>query len=87
MDTKNDLAHLGLMDRLKSRLFSNDFMVRYRQHANDFTRERWLTFVAVVIFLLNLLKRSQQDELDEFFKLRDGREVAIWSITKSAFTQ
>ena len=87
MDTKTDLAHLGLMEHLKSRLFSNDFTNRYRQQAKDFTRERCLTFVVVVIFLLNLLKRSQQDELDEFFKLQKGTQVTVRVVTKSAFTQ
>jgi len=37
--------------------------------------------------LLNMLKRSQQDELDEFFKLLHGTEVAVRAVTKSAFTQ
>jgi len=43
--------------------------------------------VVVVIFLLNLLKRSQQDELDEFFKLQKGTQVTVRVVTKSAFTQ
>ena len=37
--------------------------------------------------MLNLLKRSQQDELDEFFKLLTGTEIAVRVVTKSAFTQ
>lgn len=87
MDANTELAHQGLIEQLRSRLFSNDFETRHRENAKDFTRKRCLTFVIVVIFLLNFLKRSQQDELDEFFKLLKGTELAIRVVTKSAFTQ
>ena len=87
MDTKTNLAHLGIIEKLKQRLFSTDFMTCHRQDEKDFTRKRCLTFVVIVIFLLNLLKRSQQDELDEFFRLLKGTDVAIRTVTKSAFTQ
>lgn len=87
MDANTDLAHQGLIEQLRSRLFSNDFRSRHCQNAKDFTRNRCLTFVIIVVFLLNLLKRSQQDELDEFFKLLKGTELAIRVVTKSAFTQ
>lgn len=78
---------MGLFQAINSRLSSLDFMVRHRETGKDFTRDRCLTFIIVVIFLLNLLKRSQQDELDEFFKLLNGTEIARRVVTKSAFTQ
>jgi hypothetical protein len=87
MDANTELAHQGLIEQLRSRLFSNDFRTHYCQNIKDFTRKRCLTFVVIVIFLLNLLKRSQQDELDEYFKLLKGTELAIRVVTKSAFTQ
>lgn len=87
MDENTNLAYQGLIEQLKSRLFSNDFKIRHCQNTQDFIRNRCLTFVVIVIFLLNLLKRSQQDELDEYFKLLKGTELAIRSVTKSAFTQ
>jgi hypothetical protein len=62
-------------------------MVRHRQTEQAFTRKRCLTFIILIIFLLNMLKRSQQDELDEFFKLLNGGQVALRVVTKSAFTQ
>lgn len=62
-------------------------MVRNRQTEKDFTRKRCLTFVILIIFLLNMLKRSQQDELDEYFKLLNGGQVAKRVVTKSGFTQ
>ncbi len=62
-------------------------MVRHRQTEKGFTRKRCLTFIILITFLLNMLKRSQQDELDEFFKLLNGGQVAMRVVTKSAFTQ
>jgi len=87
MDTITASAYLGLFEQLKSRLFSNDFRVRHSQSEKDFTRKRCLTFVIVVIFLLNFIKRSMQDELDEHFRLLNGAEVAVRLVSKSAFTQ
>lgn len=77
----------GLFQRIKAVLFSPEFQVRHRQHPKDFTRQRYLTFVVVVCFLLNLLKRALQDELDEFFKILVGSEIAFRLVTKSAFCQ
>jgi len=62
-------------------------MERHRRSSKDFTRKRCLPFVIVVLFLLNMVKRAMQDELDEFFKLWNGEEVAVREVTKSAFTQ
>lgn len=87
MDEKVVLECLGLFKSLKDLLFSDDFKKRSRQNSKYFTRQRCLTFTIMVIFLLNLVKRSMQDELDEFFKLLQGKEVAERHVTKSAFTQ
>lgn len=76
-----------LIVALKARLNAVDFLERHRQSSKDFTRHRCLPFVVVVMFLLNLIKRSLQDELDEFFNLEGGQEVAPRTVTKSAFSQ
>lgn len=76
-----------LIAALKARLYAPDFLERHRQSSKDFTRNRCLPFVVVVMFLLNLIKRSLQDELDEFFNLAGGEEVATRKVTKSAFSQ
>ena len=87
MSTNTALVCQGLIERLKSLLFSEDFKGRHRLNEKDFTRKRCLTFGAVIIFLLNMIKRALQDELDEFFKLLEGAEVAVRVVTKSAFSQ
>jgi len=87
MDTTTEAIHTDLIETLKARLSSADFMERHRRTQKDFSRKRCLSFVIVVLFLLNMIKRSLQDELDEFFKLQNGDEVAVRIVTKSAFTQ
>ncbi len=87
MPNDNTAACVGLLETLKTRLLSPAFKERHRRKAKDFTRQRCLTFAIVVIFLLNLIKRALQDELDEFFKLLEGEEVAVRRVTKSAFSQ
>lgn len=87
MDPDIAAKHLGLFEHLRARVFADDFKERHRRKPKDFTRQRCLPFAIVAIFLLNLVKRSMQDELDEFFKLLQGAEVAERVVTKSAFTQ
>lgn len=77
----------GLIKALKERLFAPDFLERHRRFEKDFTRKRSLPFHTVILFLLNLVKRALQDELDEFFKLESGKDVAARKVTKSAFSQ
>lgn len=87
MSSETAALFQGLFQQLKTRLCSPEFQARHRQHPKDFTRQRCLTFAVVVCFLLNLLKRSLQDEWDEFFKALLGSEIAERLVTKSAFCQ
>lgn len=87
MNTETTTAYLGLFDHLKTLLYSSEFQSRHRQRLTDFTRKRCLTFVIVILFLINLVKRALQDELDEFFKVLDGAAIAVRLVTKSAFSQ
>jgi hypothetical protein len=61
------------------------FLERHRFHSTDFTRKRDLTFVNVVMVLLNFLKGALQRELDEFFQIVQQSEVAERVVGKSAF--
>jgi hypothetical protein len=87
MDQKTKKVSYELFQKLRSLVFSQDFKERHRQRLEDFTRKRCLTFPIIVIFLLNLVKRAMQDELDEFFKALQGTAIAERIVTKSAFTQ
>jgi hypothetical protein len=87
MNADTAAKYQGLFEHLKTVLYSEDFKARHRRHEHDFTRQRCLPFVLVVLFLLNLVKRALQDELDEFFKFQRGEAVAVRVVTKSAFSQ
>ena len=54
----------GLLTALKQRLSAPDFLERHRRFPKDFTRQRCLPFGVVILFLLNLVKRALQDELE-----------------------
>lgn len=78
----------GLFQHLRSKLESEEFLRQHRRSERDFTRKRSLTFIIVVLFLLNMVKRALQDELDEFFRvIQQQGKVAERVVTKSAFTQ
>lgn len=79
--------YTGLLTALRERLNALDFLRRHRRSDKDFTRQRCLSFVVVILFLLNLVKRALQDELDAFFKLDSAANVATRVVTKSAFSQ
>src|SRR3954466_829009 len=61
------------------------FIARHRRSETDFTRHRTLPFPIVLVFLVNLIKGALQRELDEFFQVLHGTDVAERAVTKSAF--
>lgn len=77
----------NLIGYLKNIITSADFLSHHRQSEKDFTRERILPFYRMIFFLINLIKRSIQDELDYFFKAIYAEDVATRKITKSAFSK
>lgn len=87
MSPQTEMLCTDLIKILKERLNSRDFLERHRQSDKAFSRQRCLPFVTVMLFLLNLVKRSLQDELDEFFNLSRGEVVATQVVSKSAFSQ
>ena len=74
-----------LIKQLKKHLSDAEFIDRHRIGAQSFTRNRLLPFQTIVLFLINLLKGSVQDELDHFFK--GFHNTGTWQrvVSKSAF--
>lgn len=87
MDQITTERYEHFINHLKSKLMSEEFLQRHRRSPKDFSRDRILTFSIVILFLLNMIKRALQDELDEFFKLLQPGQVAERRVTKSAFCQ
>jgi hypothetical protein len=72
-----------MIERLQNRMIDRNFMEEHRTSEKAFTRNRKLSFVSLVLFQLNMIKRSLQKELVHFFELLK----IPGHITKSAFCQ
>ena len=75
-----------IVQKIATYLCDPAFIDRFRSDEKAFTRERKLTFSHLVLFLLNLVKGSVEDELDAFFQTLQGQEPDALFVTKSAFT-
>jgi len=72
---------------IKEIISSPDFISRHRKNKNDFTRNRKLPFQILIVFLINLVKGSYQDELDKFFKTLFRFDVAKRVVSKAALSK
>lgn len=87
MDQKTTERYEEFVQHLRKTLGSEEFLQRHRRQPQDFSRQRILTFCTVILFLINMIKRALQDELDEFFKLLEQGPLAQRVVSKSAFSQ
>ncbi|MBW2605102.1 MAG: IS4/IS5 family transposase, partial [Deltaproteobacteria bacterium] len=76
-----------LIEFLKNIITSKEFIARHRQTESDFTRERKMPFHLLIVFLLNVLRGSYQDQLDRFFKILFRLDVANRVVSKAALTK
>jgi len=76
-----------LIEHLKNIIFSKEFLARNRHSPHDFSRQRKLPFHLLILFLLNFIKGSYQDELDKFFKAMNKWDVAKRVVTKVALAK
>ncbi len=75
---------LTIIDSVKELLFSEQLKDTCRTKSTDFTRRRILTFPVVVGFLLNMLTKSLQIELERFLAVLKGHSCSV-SVTQQAF--
>ncbi len=76
-----------IIDSIKQIITSPDFIDRHRKSKKDFTRQRKLPFHILIIFLINFVQGSYQDELDKFFKTICRFDVAKRIVSKVALTK
>lgn len=79
--------HASLIEFIKEIILSDDFRSRHRKSPKDFTRDRLLPFPALIFFMINFRNGSNQDELDNYFKVLNHLECAERIVSKSAFTK
>ena len=77
----------NLVEFLKTIIHSEQFISRHRQSDKDFTRNRKLPFHLLIVFLMNFVRGSYQDELDRFFKTLYRFNVAKRIVSKAALAK
>ena len=73
-----------IVTKIKKLLCSENFIKANKVSEKDFTRERKMPFVPLVVFMLNLVKQTLQKELTHFIELISKKDK---NITKSAYSQ
>jgi hypothetical protein len=76
-----------LIEFIKKIITSPDFVERNRFSHKNFTRQRKLPFHVLIVFLINFVRGSYQDELDKFFKAINRFDVAQRIVSKVALTK
>src|SRR2546426_9124593 len=74
-----------LVELLRYQLHDAQFIARHRVRAQDFTRERQLTFPVVMLFILQKTVKSIQRHLHEFLDELAGGGI-FEPVTASAWT-
>ena len=75
-----------IIQPLRDTINSSEFIDRHKTSEVAFTRNRVLNFSVIMMFMMNMIKGALQRELDNFFQALNGYDVAVRTITKSAFS-
>lgn len=75
-----------IIETIKKRINSLQFMNSHKTSDRDFTRKRKLPFTSLVLFMLNLVRSTLQKELTNFMSLFSHLDSSK-KISKSAFSQ
>lgn len=70
-----------ILENLRTHILSKHFKNNHRSTDKDFTRNCLLKFPDLILFILNLVRRSLQSELNSFTKM-----INLVSISKQAFS-
>lgn len=65
-----------ILEKLRILIQNKDFKIRHSSKAKDFTRKLLVNFRFLVTFILNLVRRSLQSELNNFSKIIDERSIS-----------
>ncbi|MCP4757237.1 MAG: IS4 family transposase [Proteobacteria bacterium] len=76
-----------IVENIKNIIHSSDFLSQHRFSDSDCSRERKLPFHNLILYFINLNKRSYQDELDSFFKNLGDLDIDERVVTKAALSK
>lgn len=80
---RNELIKLAL-ENIKLNLENYIFKCKNRRNPQDFNRERKMGFKETILFMLNMVKKSLQVELNDFFENVLNQN---YSVSKQAFSE
>lgn len=84
---ENEAIFKNTYASIKNTLSDVGFIAVHRSNPADFTRLSPLSFQNLVLFLLNQVKGSLQQELDTFFQQLNDTELPFRVVHKSAFSE
>ena len=70
-----------ILKNIQPKLMSEDLKAKFKKRPQDFTRNCLLTFPILVTFILNLIRKSLQVELNNFIKI-----LPLKAISKQTFS-
>lgn len=78
-----------IIKKLREEIFSKEIISAYRVNEQDFTRKRKQPFGQVVLFMLNLLRKSMVIEINNFLEYLNSKldSQKVENFTSSAFVQ
>lgn len=78
-----------IIKKLREEIFSKEIISNYKVNEQDFTRKRKQSFDQVLLFMLNLLRKSMAIEINNFLEYLNSKLdfQKIESFTSSAFVQ
>ena len=76
-----------IIESILKLLQNPEFAERHKKNRKNFTRDRILNFKITILYLINVLTKSMQIELNNFFGRIEASDTAVYKVSNSAFTQ
>jgi hypothetical protein len=78
-----------IIKKLREEIFSKEIILDYRVNEQDFTRKRKQPFSQLLLFMLNLLRKSMAIEINNFLEYLNSKleSQKVENFTSSAFVQ
>jgi len=78
-----------IIKKLREEIFSKEIILDYKVNEQDFTRKRKQPFSQVLLFMLNLLRKSMAIEINNFLEYLNSKleSQKVKNFTSSAFVQ
>lgn len=78
-----------IIKKLREEIFSKEIILDYKVNEQDFTRKRKQPFSQVLLFMLNLLRKSMAIEINNFLEYLNSKleSQKVENFTSSAFVQ